>query len=262
MLWTLSCCCFRLCCVPQHAARCACSACIGAVCALHAHGAVCACNERASAAVLAGAVRRAAQAPTRCWRRWRRATAVVESLRKAAAAAGNPPRRPLRPRGRGSPRRSPPQKAPSLPGSAQRPEAGPAEPCLSGSLLEFEELPAALPAGGTKAGPAAAGLAAAGGALDGSGARASLWAGQLLGAALGRRHGSTPFGLRALRATTVLLRTRVPPVRLCACVRVPGVAVLAAPCAHGTVYLNPPETQTNPETHPEPTQALSECHSP
>ena len=116
----------------------------------------------------------------------------------AAHAAGSPPRRPLRPRGRGSPRRSPPQKAPSLPGSAQRPEVGPAGPCLSESGLDAEESLAALPAGGTQAGPAAAGLAAASREAGVLGARASLWAGQALEAALGRRHGSMLCGLRGL----------------------------------------------------------------
>lgn len=77
--------------------------------------------------------------------------------------------------------------------------------------------------------PAAAGLAAAGEALDGLGARASLWAGQALGAALGRRHGSMPCRLRGLRASAALLwAAHATPVRLRACVRDPGLAVLAA----------------------------------
>ena len=95
--------------------------------------------------------------------------------------------------------------------------------------MEAEEPPAALPAGGTPAGPAAAGLAAASRETDVLGARASLWAGQALEAALGRWHGSMLCGLRGLRASAALLSAaRAAPVRLRACVWVPGLALLAA----------------------------------
>lgn len=134
----------------------------------------------------------------------------------------------MRLRARGSPRR----KAPSPPGSAPRHEGGPAEPCLRESWWEAEESPSALPAGGPKAGTAPASLAAAGEAVEEISARASLClcrAGQALRAPVARQYGSVPCGLTGLNASAVLLRAaRAAPVRVCACVRDLGLALLAA----------------------------------